>query len=100
MIITRTNLFATAVVGAGISDLTTHFLCINENRARQNNYHFESGQFRMNGSLFELAENYAANSPLNFVKNVDTPLLLWTGRNDRQVLPSQSMEFHLALRRL
>lgn len=100
MIICKSDLFAAAVSGAGISDLTTHFLCVNTNSARPNNYHFESGQFRMEHTLFEIPENYHANSPINFAENVQTPLLSWVGKDDPQVSPGQSMEFHLALRRL
>ncbi|MBS1533732.1 MAG: S9 family peptidase [Bacteroidetes bacterium] len=100
MLVAKTNLFAAAVSGAGIADLTSHFLCVNENSARPNNYHLESGQFRMEKSLFDLREAYAANSPINFVEDIKTPLLQWVGKDDPQVSPSQSMELHLALRRL
>ena len=34
------------------------------------------------------------------MNDINTPLLSWIGENDRQVSPSQSMEFHMALRRL
>lgn len=100
MIICKSDLFAAAVAGSGISDLTSHFFCVNDNSSRPNNYHFESGQFRMANSIFENPDGYAANSPLNFVQNLKTPLLSWTGKDDPQVSPRQSMEFHLALRRL
>ena len=35
-----------------------------------------------------------------YAKNVNTPLLSWTGEEDTQVAPTQSMEFFMALRRL
>lgn len=100
MIIGKTDLFAAAVSGAGICDLTPHFYCVNDNSSRPNNYHLESGQFRMIYPIYEDRAAYAANSPINFVENIHTPVLLWTGKDDPQVSPKQTMEFHLALRRL
>jgi len=100
MIISKTDLFAAAVSGASICDLTPHFYCVNDNSSRPNNYHLESGQFRMVHPIYEDREGYAANSPINFVENIHTPVLLWTGKDDPQVSPKQTMEFHMALRRL
>lgn len=100
LILGKTNLFAAAVSSAGASDLTSHFLNFNQNSQRPQNFQFESGQFRMTGSLFEDRATYAANSPINFVQDINAPLLSWTGKNDRQVSPIQSMELHMALRRL
>ncbi|WP_298152196.1 prolyl oligopeptidase family serine peptidase [Flavobacterium sp.] len=100
MIIGKTDLFAAAVSGASVCDLTPHFYCVNDNSSRPNNYHLESGQFRMVRPIYEDREGYAANSPINFVENINTPVLLWTGKDDPQVSPKQTMEFHMALRRL
>lgn len=54
----------------------------------------------MGNSLFDNLESYRINSPLNKVKDINTPLLLWTGEQDRQVHYYQSIAFYLALRRL
>jgi dipeptidyl aminopeptidase/acylaminoacyl peptidase len=99
-ILGKTDLFSAAVSSAGISDLTSHFLNFNLNSNRPNNFHFESGQFRMTKPLFEDREAYEANSPMNFIQNISTPLLSWTGKDDPQVSPVQSMQLHMALRRL
>ena len=55
---------------------------------------------RMGKSLFEDYEGYIENSPVTHASKIETPLLLNVGQNDFQVGVSQSMELHLALRRL
>lgn len=99
-IITQTNMFAAAVSGAGLSDLTSIYLSVSSNYKIPNMWQFEYGQFRMGKSLFEDLEGYRSNSPINAVSDVSTPLLSYTGDEDTQVNPYQTMEFYLALRRL
>ena len=99
-IITQTNLFATAVSGAGVSDLITCFLSENAASHNTNFWRFEEDQMRMGKSLFEDYEGYIENSPVTHASKIETPLLLNVGQNDFQVGVSQSMELHLALRRL
>jgi len=99
-ILTQTNLFATAVSGAGIADLVSHYLNINENTGKSDIWRFEQEQLRMGKGLFEDRENYLANSPLWQAQNISTPLLSWTGDKDQQVNAKQSTEFFLALQRL
>lgn len=60
----------------------------------------EYGQARMNVSPYEKMDWYLKNSPVIHAANVTTPLLSWTGLQDPQVLPTQSFEFYMALRRL
>ena len=63
-------------------------------------WRFESQQWRMGKSLYENKESYLRNSPIIYADNVKTPLLLWTGKEDRVVPWSQSTAYYLALRRL
>jgi len=99
-IITQTNMFAAAVSGAGVSDLTSSYLSVSSNYKIPEMFRFEHFQLRMGKSLFEDLEGYRRNSPINSVSNVRAPLLSYTGEEDTQVNPYQSMEFYLALRRL
>ncbi|WP_433836154.1 prolyl oligopeptidase family serine peptidase [Flavobacterium anhuiense] len=99
-IITQTNLFAAAVSGAGVADLTSWYLTMGWNTGTPEIWRFENQQWRMGKSLFEDKQAYSRNSPLEFVQNIQTPLLSWTGKQDRQVHWYQSIEFYLALRRL
>ncbi|MCV9926609.1 prolyl oligopeptidase family serine peptidase [Flavobacterium sp. LS1R49] len=98
-IITQTNLFAAAVAGAAATDLTSWYLTVGAS-GRPDMWRFENDQHRMGKSLFEDKEGYDRNSPIVHVKNITTPLLSWSGAEDKQVNWNQSIELYLALRRL
>ncbi|CAN1528379.1 DAP2 Dipeptidyl aminopeptidases/acylaminoacyl-peptidases [Flavobacteriaceae bacterium] len=99
-IITQTGLFAAAIAGSGLSDFTSGYLSVNWGAKNTNGWRYEFQQMRMGKTLFEDYEGYQRNSPVNFVSNVITPLLTYTGTEDTNVNPYQTMEFYLALRRL
>lgn len=99
-IATQTDLFATVVVGAGVSNLLSSYLSIGWNNGRPEIWRYEHDQWRMSSSLFDNMDNYLQNSPIKHVQKVTAPLLLWTGEQDRQVNYYQSIEFYNALRRL
>jgi dipeptidyl aminopeptidase/acylaminoacyl peptidase len=99
-IITQSKMFACAVAGAATSNFLSSHLSVSKNLEIPNFFIIESGQARMMASPFENMDIYLKNSPVMFAKNVNTPLLSWTGQEDTQVAPTQSMEFFMALRRL
>ncbi len=99
-IITQTNLFATAVSGAGISDLVSSYLYYNSNNSMSNMWRLESFPYQMGGSLHEITNVYLENSPVLHAKDITTPLLSWSGEADNQVHAFQSIAFYNALRRL
>lgn len=99
-IITQTNIFSAAVAGAAITDLISGYLYVSWNFNRPNFFQYESGQLRMDGSIFKNFLSYLANSPVYYADRVTTPLLSWAGEADRHVHYYQTIEFYLALRRL
>ncbi|RBN50322.1 S9 family peptidase [Flavobacterium psychrolimnae] len=99
-IITQTNLFATAVSGAGISDLVSSYLSYNTNNSMSNMWRLESFPYQMGGSLHEITNVYLESSPVLHAKDITTPLLSWSGEADNQVNAFQSIAFYNALRRL
>ena len=100
-IISQTNIFAAAVSGAGISDIIAYYFNISKNAIFQPEmWRFEDQQWRMGKSLYDDKEGYLRNSPIMHAQNVTTPLLLWTGKNDRIVPWNQSITYYLALRKL
>lgn len=99
-IVTQTTKFATVVSGAGMFDIISSYLTMGGDNVRFNAWRYEFNQSRIGVSLFDGYQKYLENSPLTFVKQVQTPVLLWSGEDDRQVHYNQSLEFHLALRRL
>ncbi len=99
-IIGQTNLFACAVSGASVADLTGWYLSIGWSTGLPEIWRFEDQQWRMSKSLFEDKKAYERNSPITYVDKIETPVLIWTGEEDRQVHYYQSIAFYLALRRL
>ena len=99
-IIGQTNLFACAVSGASVADITGWYLSIGWMSGLPEIWRFEDQQWRMGKSLFEDKKAYENNSPITYVDNIKTPVLIWTGEEDRQVHYYQSIAFYLALRRL
>lgn len=99
-IITQTNLFAAAVSGAAVTDLTSFYLSKGTASGKPEIWRSESQQWRMGKSLFEDRAGYNRNSPIEHVMNITTPLFSWTGGSDRQIHWHQSVEYYLALRRL
>lgn len=99
-IITQTNMFAAAVSGAAITDYVSGYLWVSSGYQKPNFWHYEFGQLRIGKSLYEDYAGYLRNSPIYHADKVETPLLSWAGEQDSQVHYYQSMEFHLALRRL
>ncbi len=99
-IITQTNLFATAIASGGITDLKSFFLTVSGHTGKGDMWRFQTMQWRMGKSFYEAPRAYYLNSPLEHAEKLKTPLLLWSGKEDRQVDPDQSISYHLALRRL
>ena len=100
LIITQTDRFATAVSGSAWTDLISSYLYVGVTFRIPDFYRAEHDQLRIGKSLFEDTESYLKNSPVLQASNVKTPLLGWTGEQDRHINYLQSMEFYLALRRL
>lgn len=100
-IISQTTIFSAAVSGAGVSDNVGFYFNISKNGYLQSEmWRFESQQWRMGKSLYEDKEGYLRNSPIMNAESVKTPLLLWTGKEDRIIPYTQSISYYLALRRL
>ncbi|MFC4478966.1 prolyl oligopeptidase family serine peptidase [Flavobacterium chungangensis] len=98
-IVTATDIFACAVSGASISDLSSFYLSIDKNFFKPNATRFQTDeQWRMGKSLFEDTALYLKNSPVHNAAAINTPLLLWTGKEDYHVPWYQSVELHMALR--
>jgi dipeptidyl aminopeptidase/acylaminoacyl peptidase len=99
-IVTQTDLFAAAVSGAGFSDSVSSYLTVGRSNMKQDSWRYEYSQLRMGISLFDGFDSYLQNSPVTFADQITTPLLIWAGMEDGTVDYRQSLELHLALRRL
>ncbi|MBO3100272.1 S9 family peptidase [Gelidibacter pelagius] len=96
-IISQTDMFKTAVAGGAVTDLLSFYLDFDSSNL-SNMERFESEQLR-NKILFTESK-FQSESPLMNVKTIHTPVLLWTGANDKSVPAYYSKKFFLALWRL
>lgn len=99
-IITHSKLFKTAVAGAPVTDLLGGYLYAGGYSGVPDYWRYEAGQMRMGATLFEQQQKYLDSSPLHAAAELERPLLLWIGGEDRQVDTSHAFKMHLALRRL
>jgi len=99
-ILTQSNLFAAAISGSGVSDNINCYFTLNREFNNAEIWRFENQQFRMGASFYDDRIAYLKNSPLLYADKINTPLLIWAGKNDNNVRPEQSITFYLALRRL
>lgn len=98
--ITHTDIFAAAVAGSGIFNMESFYFDLYKLAGLPEISRIENDNFHMRSSFFENSEAYRTNSPLHQAANIETPLLIWSGKEDTNVNPNQSLQMYFALRRL
>jgi dipeptidyl aminopeptidase/acylaminoacyl peptidase len=91
MVITKTDRFKAAMVGAGVTDLFSMSNTTDINGFLP--YYFE-------GESWDKTDVYLKHSAMAVVKNVKTPTLVLHGENDLRVPISQGQELYGALKRM
>ncbi|UPZ17932.1 prolyl oligopeptidase family serine peptidase [Flavobacterium humidisoli] len=99
-IMTRSSSFAAGVSGAGVSDLTGRYFSTDNVYKGSQAWRFEGQQWRMRNSFYDAKESYYENSPIFHAETINTPLLIWCGKDDATVPASQSVALYYAMRRL
>ncbi len=99
-LITQTDLYAAAMAGAPVSNMTSAYGGIRWGTGLSRMFQYEHTQSRIGGSLWEKPLHYIENSPLFYAPKVNTPLLMMHNDNDGAVPWYQGIEFFVALRRL
>ncbi|MCP5106691.1 MAG: S9 family peptidase [bacterium] len=99
-IITQTKMFAAAVAGAPVSNMTSAYSGIRWQSGLARQFQYEKSQSRIGKNLWESPELYIENSPVFFAPQVETPLLIQFGDKDGAVPWYQGIELYLAMRRL
>lgn len=98
--ITQTDKFAAAGAGAPVSNMTSAYGGIRWGSGAVRQFQYENTQSRIGKNLWEGFDLYVENSPLFFVPNVKTPVLIMHNDKDGAVPWYQGIEFFTALRRL
>ena len=99
-VVTQTDIFAAAVAGAPVSNMTSAYSGIRWETGLARQFQYEQSQSRIGGSLWETPELYIENSPVFFADRINTPLLIQFGDEDGAVPWYQGIELYLACRRL
>ena len=97
--ITQTNRFKAAGAGAPVSNMTSAYGGIRWESGLARTGQYEHGQSRIGKDLWDGFDLYVENSPLFFVPNVTTPVLIMHNDADGAVPSWQGIEFFNGLRR-
>ncbi len=97
-IVTQTDLFAAAISGSGYHNILSFYLSVAWGWQKPQAARFLHDQQRFAKNYFDIPDLYLQNSPINFVKNLKTPLLTYTGDKDENINWQQSVEMYNALR--
>ena len=100
-IITQTDMFRAAVIGAPPANLSSMYGQLYKNTGTVNNGIFEIGQVRMgaDSTPWTAHELYESQSPVHQIRNVKTPFLILHGTDDGAVDWLQGVELYNAARR-
>lgn len=95
----RTELFATTIAGAPLTDFISFMGQIHWNPGIPEVDHWETGQARMEVPYWEDPDAHERNSPIHGVHEMTTPLLMAHGDDDGVVEFFQATEFYNFARR-
>jgi dipeptidyl aminopeptidase/acylaminoacyl peptidase len=93
-IATQDNPFAAIVAGAGVSNLVQGFSSDIVRGGKGEQGYYMTGQGRMGQAPNDAIETYVSESPINHVKNLTTPTLLYHGTADNIVVWEHSFAFY------
>ncbi|MGM0504527.1 MAG: alpha/beta hydrolase family protein, partial [Bacteroidota bacterium] len=99
-IITKTDLFSAASIGAPVSNMTSAYGGIRWQSGMSRMFQYEHSQSRIGGTLWEKPLQYIENSPVFYAPKINTPLLIRHNDADGAVPWYQGIEYFVALRRL
>jgi hypothetical protein len=99
-VITQTNIFAATVAGAPVSNMTSAYSGIRLKSGLARQFQYEQSQSRIGDSMDAALQQYIENSPVFYVRHIQTPLLIQFGDRDEAVPWQQGIELYLAMRRL
>ncbi|MDD2594483.1 MAG: prolyl oligopeptidase family serine peptidase [Bacteroidales bacterium] len=97
--ITQTDRFKAAGAGAPVSNMTSAYGGIRWESGMVRQFQYEQQQSRIGKNLWDGFDLYIENSPIFFVPNVTTPVLIMHNDADGAVPWWQGIEFFTALKR-
>lgn len=98
-LVTRTDVFKCANIGAGVVNMTYNYTAMRQNGAPCL-FKFESEQYRMGKSLWEDKEGYINNSAIFNADKIHTPIMIFHNDKDGAVPFTHGLDLFLSMRRL
>ncbi len=99
-IIAHSDLFKAAISGASLSDITASYFSVSKTNFRPNIWRYTDQSFRFSGNFYNNKNVYYNTNPVFHADKINTPLLLWAGKEDRHVDFEQSIAMFVGLRSL
>ncbi len=99
-LVTKTNLFAAAGAGAPVANMTSAYGGIRWGTGLSRQAQYEKSQSRIGGTLWQKPAEYIENSPLFYLPQVQTPMLIMANDEDDAVPFYQGIELFMGLKRL
>ncbi len=97
-IVTHSDMFAAAVIGAGVSDLLADFNQLWKSSGSNQHRYDYYGQGRFNTNPYDNFDLFVDQSAVFHARDMNTPLLLFQGEADGSVEWLQAIEFYNGLR--
>lgn len=91
-------MFKAAVSGAPVVNMTSAYGGIRWESGKSRMFQYEQTQSRIGGTLWDKPAEFIRNSPLFFLPQVQTPVLIMHNDKDGSVMWEQGIEFFMALR--
>ena len=99
-LVTKTNIFRAAEAGAPVANMTSAYGGIRWETGNSRQAQYERTQSRIGATLWESPQRYIENSPLFYLPNVKTPVLMMHNDDDGAVPWYQGIEMFMGLKRL
>ena len=99
-LITRTNMFAAVEAGASVSNMISAYGGIRWGTGMVREFQYEKTQSRIGAAPWDAPLQYIENSPIFWVRKIQTPYLTIHNDADDAVPWYQGIEFNTAMRRL
>jgi dipeptidyl aminopeptidase/acylaminoacyl peptidase len=99
-LITRTNLFAAVEAGASVSNMISAYGGIRWGTGMVREFQYEKTQSRIGAPPWEAPLQFIENSPIFWIKKIQTPYLTIHNDADDAVPWYQGIEFNTAMRRV
>jgi dipeptidyl aminopeptidase/acylaminoacyl peptidase len=98
--VTMTDMFAAAIVGAPVGNMTSAYSGIRWGSGLARQFQYEKTQSRIGKTMWERLDLYIENSPVFKADRINTPMLIQFGDADEAVPWYQGIELYLSMRRL